>query len=509
MIKYTPQIVPVGWDKVLDIGTGRQVFWDDYLVDTEQTTAKLTINHPTKLEPPFEFDAPWEGNWLSYGNICKIGDTYRLYYITGMAIGAGDFETDTGRSRVCMIETRDGITWTRPSLGIHEWNGSTDNNIVMAGGEHLFDNFLVFWDENPDCPEEERVKATSMMERKDLALSEGRRELWCYVSPDGIHFKKGWKMTDSSEPMGGIFDSSNVAFWDAERGKYMGFVRGLHDGPGRGTAGGLRDIRYMESTDFKTWTNFQLLDFGGSDDYELYTNNVSRYYRAPHVFVGFPTRYTERHWLVKNFDYLGGEVNAESRKSFAAVFGAREGFVITDGLFMSSHDGLHWHKFDEAYFTPGPEHDYNWVYGDCYPARGMIETQRPFPHRTGEISMYMTEGHCRVKPQRLYRHVIRLDGFASYHADYEKKTLVTKPFMFEGNNLTLNFKTSGRGYIYVRVLDFYGKPLDGYTSHEIFGDAYDRPVIFPGCAELFRLEGMPIRLEFTMSEADVYSMSFS
>ena len=89
MIKYTPQIIPVGWDKVLDIGAGRQVFWDDYLVDTRQTTAKLTINHPTKLEPPFEFDAPWEGNWLSYGNICKIGDTYRLYYITGMAACSG------------------------------------------------------------------------------------------------------------------------------------------------------------------------------------------------------------------------------------------------------------------------------------------------------------------------------------------------------------------------------------------------------------------------------------
>ena len=38
MIKYTPQIIPVGWDKVLDIGAGRQVFWDDYLVDTRQTT---------------------------------------------------------------------------------------------------------------------------------------------------------------------------------------------------------------------------------------------------------------------------------------------------------------------------------------------------------------------------------------------------------------------------------------------------------------------------------------
>ena len=104
--------------------------------------------------------------------------------------------------------------------------------------------------------------------------------------------------------------------------------------------------------------------------------------------------------------------------------------------------------------------------------------------------------------------MIRLDGFASYHADYEKKVLVTKPFVFEGNTLTLNFKTSGRGYIYVRVLDYYGKPLDGYSSYEIFGDAYDRPVIFADEAGLEKIQRMPIRLEFTMSEADIYSMNF-
>lgn len=34
------------------------------------------------------------------------------------------------------------------------------------------------------------------------------------------------------------------------------------------------------------------------------------------------------------------------------------------------------------------------------------------------------------------------------------------------------------------------------------------PVVFPGDAELSRLQGMPIRLEFTMSDADLYSMCF-
>ena len=101
-----------------------------------------------------------------------------------------------------------------------------------------------------------------------------------------------------------------------------------------------------------------------------------------------------------------------------------------------------------------------------------------------------------------------MDRFGHDSADYKKKTVTTKPLMFEGDTLTLNFSTSGRGFIYVRVLDFYGKQFDGYCSHEIFGDAYDRPVVFPGGFELSRLQGMPVRLEFTMSDADIYSMNF-
>ncbi len=113
-----------------------------------------------------------------------------------------------------------------------------------------------------------------------------------------------------------------------------------------------------------------------------------------------------------------------------------------------------------------------------------------------------------MKPNRMYRYTIRLDGFASYRADYEQKVVCTKPLMFEGEKLTINFKTSARGYIFVRVLDYYGKPFEGFQSYEIFGDAYDRPVLFDSGATLSKLKGKPIRLEFVMSDADIYSMKF-
>lgn len=506
MIEHKLDIPQLGWDKVIDIGSRREVFWDCYLVDSDKTTAKLTINRPTKLEPAFELDAPWEGNSVSYPEIVRVDDIYRMYYLTGNH--KPDSPTGATCMCLCMMESTDGINWTRPNLGICEWDGTRDNNIIMMESEENFlDNFFVFYDENPDCLPEERFKATSQYDNHNKPFP-GTRELWCYTSPDGINFKRGWKMTDGTVPNGGIFDSMNVAYWDKCKNKYVSYVRGLHDGPGRGTANGLRDIRYMESDDFKIWSDPVILDYGDADDYELYTNNVSRYMRAPHIMTGFPTRYTERHWLTRNFDFLGGSKNLEMRKK-ASEKVERLGFVITDGLFMSSRDGLSWHRFDEAMFVPDAENDYNWVYGDCYPAYGMIETPRPYPHKTNEISMYLVEGHQRIKPNRMYRYVVRLDGFASYHADYKESRVVTKPIFFDGESLELNFKTSGRGYIYVRILDYYGKPIEGYQSYEIFGDAYDRLVTFDNGAELSRLKGKPIRLEFVMSDADIYSIKFN
>lgn len=495
------------WDKVIDIENRREFFWDSYLVDEARTTARLHVNRPVKLpEPTFRFDAPWEGNGFSFPDIVPFEGGYRMYYQTG--IYQGNTFTGSSEMKLCVIESKDGITWTRPNVGIFEFNGSKDNNIVMTESEeNLLDNFFVFRDENPDCLPEEKYKVTSLIENPNATSAVCARELWCYTSPDGLHFTKRWKMTDGTVPNGGIFDSMNVAYWDSIKKKYVAYVRGIHDGPGRGTAHALRDIRYMESDDYKNWTNPVLLDYQGADDYELYTNNIMRYYRAPHVMIGFPTRYTERHWWTRNNDFLCGPEGVALRKQESANL-PRVGFVLTDGLFMSSRDGLSWHRFDEALFSADGENPYNWMYGDGYPAYGMIETPRPHPHNTNEISMYLFEGKKRLKPVLLYRYVTRLDGFGSYRADYEPKTVCTKPLMFTGDTLTLNFKTSGRGYVHVRILDYYGKPFDGYSSYEIYGDAYDRPVLFSEDSPLSKLHGKPIRLEFTMSDADIYSFKF-
>ena len=57
----------------------------------------------------------------------------------------------THREVTCYAESKDGITWTKPELGLFEFDGSKANNIVWDGGRTSH-NFTPFRDTNPKCP---------------------------------------------------------------------------------------------------------------------------------------------------------------------------------------------------------------------------------------------------------------------------------------------------------------------------------------------------------------------
>ncbi len=321
------------------------------------------------------------------------------------------------------------------------------------------------------------------------------RELWCYYSNDGIHFTRGWPISNK-----GKFDTQNVVQWDNEQQLYYCYIRDFHDYDDENHLNdGIRDIRYITSKDFRTWSDPELIDFGDSEDIPLYTSAVTRYEWAPHMLIGFPSRYVERKKWTGNFDQLPGAISKKKRYKIHP----RYGLATTDCVLMTSRDGKTWNRFDEAWLTPGIERVYNWVYGDCYPAPALIETESDLEDATKELSLYCFERHWSTLPAQLRRYTIRKDGFISRHASYTPQTLVTKPFIFTGSQLELNFSTSARGFIYVTI---YNKQKV-LKSCEIFGDSLNRIVPFDG--DLSELEGTEVVMEFLMSDADLYSLKFS
>jgi hypothetical protein len=212
-----------------------------------------------------------------------------------------------------------------------------------------------------------------------------------------------------------------------------------------------------------------------------------------------PTRYCERPGWSPNFDQLPG---VQMRKDRMAAATPRAGLAITDCIFMWSRDGLLWDRSMEAFMTPGYEEEYNWVYGDCYPSFGMVDN--------GDENLYfygIEYHHAYNRPKPLNQYKIRKDGFGCYMAGGEEKVLVTKPLVFEGSTLHLNFATSAFGHIYVDVLDEAGNPISD-KSFEIFGDNIDRAVVFEDGSDFSSFAGKPVRLRFQMLDAKIFSMKF-
>jgi hypothetical protein len=447
----------------LSLGTRRELLVDDYLIASlEQVTLKLY--KPAVQELALVCDAPWEGNTSGYFTLFQDGDLFRAYY-RGTHY---DEATKKGAHKevTCYAESRDGITWVKPKLGLLEFNGSKDNNIILMGDGAS--NFAPFKDTNPNCPPGSRYKA--LASAGDNTTRKKRPSLQAYQSTDGLR----WSLV-RAEPVitAGSFDSQNTAFYDAVRGEYRTYWRYFTGGytDERGwKPSGVRAIRTAVSKDFIHWENQADLQYGDAPLEQLYTNAVRPYERASHLFIGFPTRYQPKHEQV-------------------------------EPVLMTSRDGVHFKRWPEALIpiTAPKDRDGN---RSNYMALGVLS----LPGRPRELSVYATEAYYKGPGSRLRRFTFRVDGFVS--ASATKGELITKPLTFSGSRLSLNIVSKGNTR--VELQDAAGKPLPGFALADctpITGDFINHTVTWKG-RSLAALAGKPVRLRFVMQQADLFALQF-
>ena len=65
---------------VIDIGSRRELFVDDFLIERLSGQAELRLHHPVPREVVFTADRPWEGNLMFHVTVFRDGDIYRMYY---------------------------------------------------------------------------------------------------------------------------------------------------------------------------------------------------------------------------------------------------------------------------------------------------------------------------------------------------------------------------------------------------------------------------------------------
>jgi hypothetical protein len=488
------------------IGSRRELFVEDTLIDKLSGDAQLRLHHPEPREMALVHDAPWEGSGSGYHSVFRDGDKYRMYYKAWqLTVTPGKVNTGEHPLFCCYAESDDGIHWRKPNLGLHEFAGSKENNIVMAPGKIGDANInidpghpAVFKDENPAAPADARYKA--------IVRSNSPKGLHALKSPDGIHWAA---MSDAPVITAGAFDSQNLAFWDGERGIYRAYWRiftaGVTDEKNWKPAGH-RAIRTATSKDFIHWENQADVTYVDSPSEQLYTNQIKPYHRAPHLLIGFPTRYVERTWT----DSLRALPEAEHR-DWRSKANMRYGTAITEGLLMASRDGVKFKRWNEAFLPPGIEREGTWNYGHQYIAWHLVETKSALEGAPDELSLYAGENYWTGTSSALRRYTLRKDGFVSVHASMKGGELVTKPVTFSGKFLSLNFSTSAAGSVQVELQDEAGKAHAGFALADcppVFGDSLDRKVTWTSGGDVYALAGKPVRLRFVLQDADVYAFNF-
>ncbi|MCM8822757.1 MAG: hypothetical protein NC831_08145 [Candidatus Omnitrophica bacterium] len=451
--------------EIKNMASRLELFFDQWLIE-KMEKLNFKLHNPQPEEVVIEFNKDWEGSTCYYLTVFKDGEIFRMYY------RGSDFDIKTESSPhesfTCYAESVDGINWTKPELNLYQFNGSKKNNIIWQGvGTH---NFTPFIDTNPSVKPEERYKAvgSGMLKNKPV--------LFAFVSKDGINWKQ-WK----EEPIitKGAFDSQNLAFYDNLRKKYFEYHRDfIIDEKDKK----YRAIMISTSEDFENWTDPEFIDFEDSPLEHLYTNGVMPYYRAPHIFIGFPKRFVEE------------------RKKGDHPYGG-----VSDVVFMVSRDGKLWKRYNEAFIRPGLQPE-RWINRNNALAWGMIETSSKLNPNQKEISLYSIEAYY-IPGTRLRRFTIRLDGFVSVNAKGDTGYFVTHPIVFDGDRLIVNYSTSAAGLVKIEVMDMEGKLIEPYTA-ELYGDSTEQVVEWKTGQDLSKIKGKPVRLKFTMKDADLYSIRF-
>ncbi len=233
---------------------------------------------------------------------------------------------------------------------------------------------------------------------------------------------------------------------------------------------------------------------------DIYVTKATKYEWAPDTYVAFPIVY---------FHY---EADGPPTRHTLMDEARGRGSGPIESQLSVSRDGMNWKRYHRpVYVGPGMHAGRNVI--TAYIAHGMVR-------RGDEIWQYYfgeTQYHSAIKRDEagrgVYRLVQRLDGFVSIDSPYEKEaTVVTKPFTFTGNRLTLNIDTDAAGYAQVGFLDESGTPIEGFSVDDcvyINGDFIETEVEWlKKGADVSALQSKTVQLVFRMRGSKLYAMQF-
>ena len=319
---------------------------------------------------------------------------------------------------VLYAESADGIDWQKPNLGLIEFGGSRENNIVMRRATHGLHAGGVLLD-HAEADPARRYKFIHRNPRAGRMAS-------CY-SADGINWTQPqiWTRHDA------VGDTHNNAIWSTELERYVCITRGWSDGDFRG----LRTVLRSESRDFVHWTQPQEVLRGADAHDQIYSMPIARY---GSLYIGLPAVFHKGDSAAADWDTVDTEL---------AV----------------SVDSGSWRRVcaGQALIPRGagayPDGDY-----DC----GCVYAAAPF-RSDDKILIYYggSNGlHNNWREGSLNLATLALDRFAGYAPNDEDLTaiLTTAPLRKTGTEIAVNAEIQAGGWLRAAVMDADGAVVAGF-----------------------------------------------
>lgn len=476
------QRVPLG------LGDRKWLTWDESLFERSAgVTFEMQRPHRTG-DRCLVADKPWE-SWQIGGmmSLLQDGGKFRLWYGVSHGIRNGE------EYAVAYAESDDGVHWRKPELGLVEYDGSRQNNLVVGYSSVIGQVFI-----DPHAPPDSRYR---MLVAIYPTRAGDPRFLTLLSSADGLR----WSQPERNVvPEGDVaLDTQSQAYWDADRGSYTLFTR----------RGPWRQVARSESTDpFRFPAPEYVLRPDDPQSADYYQAGVTKYDAAANAYFA----------MVPVFHHPG-DAEGKPRPGAPAVTANYVGNAITvaapdtlDLHLFTSNDSILWQRrgdrrpfiglgpdggFDSRSLYSGVGYasvgDETWLYYSAYDCThiGSLDGAAPFQRYLGTIT----------------RTTLRRDGFVAAHAGPDGAELVTHPVTFTGGRLELNIDCSSGGSARVELQSMEGAPLAGLTIDDcdpVFGNNIRGTVRWKGQADLSAVAGQSVRIRLQLRDCDLYSLQF-
>ena len=310
---------------LIEIGSQKQLFLDDYLIES-MTQARQGVNPAFKVanNPIIRSERPWEGNHVMLSSVVfdDADGIFKLWYTarnlkadpemrpggaSGIVVGGEDTPPVT-----CLATSEDGIHWERPVLGLVEFAGSKENNIVPPGVVEA----PTFLDRHERDPAK-RYKALKWTMDTTKPMQSN-----LYYSPDGFAWTPyaGNPVIDTT-PVVGRWGPTSFMGWDPIRETYAAYVENSHH---MRTLFGKRLIGRAESPDMIHWTEPETVLVPDADDFP-----DTEFYRL--VVIPYAGLYIGLLWIFRTTNLTHHPEVIVSRDGFRWERRYREPFIVRSG----------------------------------------------------------------------------------------------------------------------------------------------------------------------------------